>query len=198
MGHDPKDLSDVDEVLRIEKQNSTAIINPIFFAGTLETPRSSIDESKTEQMTQTDDHLILDIQDNDSTEAQILKLAALNKKLETHDSKKPATIDDDYKLALKLQEEDYSQLERMETKDLLQIPDPSESRGNTPEIGGKNDEISIYADKDDHYPSLEEPAGARKMYLQQGFKDYHIEALFRHNFYRAFHPGTKSLTLRFL
>jgi uncharacterized phage infection (PIP) family protein YhgE len=43
--------------------------------------------------------------------------------------------------------------------------------------------------------SLGEKAGERKEYLASGFDEHQIEALFRHNYYRSFHPGTKPLKL---
>ena len=43
--------------------------------------------------------------------------------------------------------------------------------------------------------SLGEKAGERKEYLASGFDEHQIEALFRHNYYRSFHSGTKPLKL---
>ena len=48
---------------------------------------------------------------------------------------------------------------------------------------------------DDAVLSFGENPGERKKYLAQGFEEHQIEALFRHNYYRSYHPGTQPLKL---
>ncbi|CBY23958.1 unnamed protein product [Oikopleura dioica] len=43
--------------------------------------------------------------------------------------------------------------------------------------------------------SLGENPREKQKYRREGFSDYQIEALFRHNFYRSFHPNTPQLKL---
>ena len=46
--------------------------------------------------------------------------------------------------------------------------------------------------------SLGEKPGERLRYISEGFQKYQIESLFRHNFYRSFHPDTPPMTLKFV
>ena len=46
--------------------------------------------------------------------------------------------------------------------------------------------------------SLGENPREKQKYRREGFSDYQIEALFRHNFYRSFHENTPQLKLWYL
>jgi uncharacterized protein YkwD len=110
-------------------------------------------------------------------------------KIEQHQHSQKKDDENDYQLALKIEQEQLVQFQRMSTKDLLHIQNESASRGKTPELENEPEDGAVAV------LSFGEKPGERKMYLAQGFEEHQIEALFRHNYYRSFHPGTKPLKL---